>query len=64
MKKAGSSLFMLAIIGVMATGCASKYVGTWQSIDDEASNFSIGGMTLAPDGTYTAFANYGGTSRG
>jgi hypothetical protein len=38
-------------------------VGTWVSAD-EGGPVSIGGMTLAPDGTYTAFAVYGEETRG
>lgn len=64
MKKTASSILMLATLALVSTGCASKYVGTWQGTQDAESPFSIGGMTLAADGTYTAYANYDGTSRG
>jgi len=56
------SFATLAIV----TGCAGpKYSGTWQSASGEAvGDFALGGMTLSPDGTYTAYADYAGTTRG
>ncbi|MEN0020341.1 MAG: hypothetical protein AAF747_05615 [Planctomycetota bacterium] len=56
----------LSSLAITLCGCASTgYVGTWSSAQPEAAgSFQLGGMTLAPDGTYTAFADYGGTTRG
>ena len=53
--------FTLAIAGCSS----SQYAGTWSSHPAEPEgDFRLGGMTLSTDGTYTAFADYGGTTRG
>ena len=47
-------------------GCQhARYVGTWSSAPGSATGeFEIGGMTLAGDMSYTAFASYSGRDRG
>lgn len=55
-----------AVLGLVGlTGCASNdLVGTWRGAEGQPGSFTVGGMTLAADGTYTAYANYGGDTRG
>ena len=47
-------------LGACSTG---QFTGTWTS-ESSDGDFQLGGMTLSADGTYTAFADYGGTTRG
>ncbi len=58
--------FLLAGLGLLVTGCVStQYTGTWQgTADASAEGFHFGGLTLGPDGGYTAYANYGGGTKG
>ena len=53
--------------GLALAGCASpsaSLVGTWQGRGPAAdAPFSFGAVTFAPDGTFTAEANYGDTTR-
>ena len=65
MRNAISTTLLLGILTL--TGCnaaSSKVVGTWQgrATADEAP-FSFGAVTFAPDGTFTAEAKYGDTTR-
>ncbi|MEO1511353.1 MAG: hypothetical protein AAFU70_04700 [Planctomycetota bacterium] len=54
-----------AVATATLAGCHTQYTGTWISEPGASTgDFRLGGMTLAPDGTYTAFANYGGPTRG
>ncbi|MCH2161946.1 MAG: hypothetical protein MK085_08750 [Phycisphaerales bacterium] len=50
---------------VLLAGCSSNsLVGTWQGRGDTAERpFTFGSVTFAPDGTYTAEAKYGDTTR-
>ena len=52
----------LVLIGCSST--SSPLVGTWQGRGPAAdAPFSFGAVTFAPDGTFTAEANYGDTTR-
>ncbi|MEM0984292.1 MAG: hypothetical protein AAGI17_10115 [Planctomycetota bacterium] len=51
-------------LGLGLGGCASQYVGTWQGATPPGDDFQVGGMTLSPDGTYTAYATYANSTRG
>ncbi|NCF40897.1 MAG: hypothetical protein GWP75_12360 [Planctomycetia bacterium] len=55
-------LGILSLAGCNAT--SSPVVGTWEgrATSDEAP-FSFGAVTFAPDGTFTAEAKYGDTTR-
>lgn len=49
---------------LLLAGCATNISGTWQGRADVAERpFSFGAVTFAPDGTYTAEAKYGETTR-
>ncbi len=61
-----------AITGLFAAatlaGCAAKpgndsLAGTWQGRAADARPFTFGSVTFAGDGTYTAEAKYGDTTR-
>ena len=55
---------LLASTLLMLTGCATNIAGTWQGRDSTMERpFSFGAVTFAPDGTYTAEAKYGDTTR-
>ena len=59
-----TTILLLALCTLGATGCATNISGTWQGrgATDERP-FSFGAVTFAPDGTYTAEAKYGDTTR-
>lgn len=59
-----STLFAsLASLSLLAS-CASPIAGTWQGRGDTAERpFSFGSVTFAGDGTFTAEAKYGDTTR-
>ena len=53
-----------ASLTIALGGCSTgQYTGTWTSTVQEG-DFQLGGMTLSSDGTYTAYADYGGDTRG
>lgn len=56
----------LPLLACGAGGCArSQYTGSWASNPaSDVGDFRLGGMTLARDGTYTAFADYQAETRG
>ncbi len=55
----------VAAVALAGAGCASHQItGTWKGGSPSPGDFEVGGMTLADDGTYTAFANYDGKTRG
>lgn len=57
----------IATSSAVVIGCSSTsspLVGTWQGRGPAAdAPFSFGAVTFAPDGTFTAEANYGDTTR-
>lgn len=54
----------LLVALTLLAGCASGVAGTWQGRDSTTERpFSFGSVTFAPDGTYTAEAKYGDTTR-
>ena len=57
--------FLATALGALIlTGCATNISGTWQGrASTEERPFSFGAVTFAPDGTYTAEARYGDTTR-
>ena len=58
------ALFPALCCIVMLSACATPLSGTWQGrTADEARPFSFGSVTFAPDGTYTAEARYGDSTR-
>lgn len=65
MRHAASSAILLGIIALGGCGnAAGKVVGTWEGrAVDDAAPFSFGAVTFAPDGTFTAEARYGETTR-
>ena len=59
-----TGLFVAATLA----GCAARsgndsLAGTWQGRADDARPFTFGSVTFAGDGTYTAEAKYGDTTR-
>ncbi len=63
MRHAVSTTVLLGILSL--AGCSvNPVVGTWEgrATADEAP-FSFGAVTFAPDGTFTAEAKYGDTTR-
>ncbi len=62
------TLSAAALIATGVAGCASKpsnraISGTWQGRAEDDRPFTFGSVTFAPDGTYTAEAKYGDTTR-
>lgn len=67
-----SAIRYVAIAAFLASttlaGCASNpgnkaLAGTWQGRAEDQRPFSFGSVTFAQDGTYTAEARYGDTTR-
>ena len=60
-----NSLLLALALGITTlSGCATNIAGTWQGRADMSERpFSFGAVTFAPDGTYTAEAKYGDTTR-
>ena len=55
---------LITLSCLIATGCATSVSGTWQGRASTSERpFSFGGVTFAPEGTYTAEAKYGDTTR-
>lgn len=63
-----TTVLAAAVAATMLAGCAAKpsnkaLSGTWQGRADDTRPFTFGSVTFAPDGTYTAEAKYGETTR-
>lgn len=59
-----TGLFVAATLaGCAATSGNDSLAGTWQGRADDARPFTFGSVTFAGDGTYTAEAKYGDTTR-
>lgn len=63
-----NTLFTTVLLGTLAlAGCnatSNTVVGTWEGrATAEEAPFSFGAVTFAPDGTFTAEAKYGATTR-
>ena len=60
-----ATAFLTALAALsMVAGCVSPIAGTWQGRGDAVERpFSFGSVTFAGDGTFTAEARYGDTTR-
>ncbi|MAJ46519.1 MAG: hypothetical protein CBC35_04335 [Planctomycetes bacterium TMED75] len=59
-----TTLLVISLSCLLIAGCATNISGTWQGRGSMAEGpFSFGAVTFAPDGTYTAEAKYGNTTR-
>ncbi len=54
---------LLGLSMMLAVGCAPKVTGTWTADKEEGSKNPIASVTFCHDGTFTAAADYGETSR-